>query len=179
MATINVMMDEFESSLDTDKEGDPILPNYGEGGYRFRPENIKDVYNRIEQTQQQALRALVKFKHDQSPEDSALIKPRALCDFFKGTDVEKVILTEIRAMQNPAIVPLREGNHTEQSIHEPMIPEVPVDGQGGGEDPPVLHSAEAARVLRDLPNGGFNTGSRYGSQSSGMTSVSATFLRMH
>ena len=67
VTTLNIRIEEFEDNLPIDKEGNPRLPVNGEVGYRFRPENIKEVHDRIEQTQQQARRALVKFKHDQDP----------------------------------------------------------------------------------------------------------------
>ena len=133
----------------------------------FQPENIDEVYTRIKETQHQARRALVKFKHEQCPAEIALIKVMALCNFLKGTNAEKALLTEIRAEQNLTNVPLVEGDHTEQVNHKPVIPEVPVDSQRGGEDivntevtedPPVIHFAESARVIRDLSHRGFNTG---------------------
>ena len=84
---LNARLLVFENDLPIDDEGDQILPVNGQEGYRFRPENIGDVYDRIEATQKAARKALIKFKHEQDPEDDAQIKAAAICDFLKENDV--------------------------------------------------------------------------------------------
>ena len=95
-------------------------------GHRFRPEDGNDFYNRIRQVQSQATRVLVKFKHNKGPVELNQIKDSTLCNFLKGNNTEKAILAEIRATQNPANIPLEEGDHAEQV---PVVPVVPVDEQ--------------------------------------------------
>ena len=56
---------------------------------------MNEVHDRIEVVQEMARRALVKFKHEQDPEDAALIEKMALCVFLKGSHTEKFILRMI------------------------------------------------------------------------------------
>ena len=95
VATLHARMEEFEDTLPLDKEYDLILPVEGEEGYRFRPENINKVHDRIKDVWKKAIRALVKFKHNQSPDNAALIEDAALCFFLKGSDTEKAYLRMI------------------------------------------------------------------------------------
>ena len=46
-ANLNRRIEEYQDLLPTDDEKDVICPIYGEPGYRFRPENINQVLNRI------------------------------------------------------------------------------------------------------------------------------------
>ena len=140
LATTATRMDEFESSLNDDEEGNPIFPENGEVGHRFRPENVDNVYNRIKQVQGQTMRALVKFKHNQGPVELNRIKDTALCVFLKGSDTKKAILVEIRATQNPANIPLDKGDHAKQVL---VIPVVSVDQQEEEENIVIDEVAEA------------------------------------
>ena len=47
LAELTRGLEEFQEGLPSDPEGNPVLPVYGEPGYRFRPVNIDQFYDRI------------------------------------------------------------------------------------------------------------------------------------
>ena len=85
-------MREYEDLLLTDEELEIIRPDYGQPGYRFRPENINQVHINLTDVQMKAMRDLVKYKHSQDHQVKGFIEATALCDFLNGTDLEKAVL---------------------------------------------------------------------------------------
>ena len=101
-----------------------------------------------------------------------------------------MILAEIRAAQNPANIPLVEGDHTEQV---PVVPVVPVGKQGEEENIVIAEAGsgvtlESSLGLPIITTGKtrdgsgvpddtirIDNGSPSGSRTSGTTSVSAVF----
>ena len=51
MVDLDKKLEEFESNLPTDAEGEPVLPRYGEPGYMFRPENVDLFFDGVEAAQ--------------------------------------------------------------------------------------------------------------------------------
>merc|ERR1712105_84951 len=157
---------EFEVNLPTDPEGEPILPVHGESGYRFRPENVDLFFKRIDKAQRQARRALVKFKHEQEPEDRDLIEISAHCIFLRGGSMDNNILARIRAEED---IPADDDNDREQVVADPVVPVIAL----GGEEDDTANLEAAANVS----SAGVHNNSPNGSIESGTTSVAGTFIR--
>ena len=123
-----------------------------------------------------AMRDLVKFKHSQNHQVKGIIEAAALCDFLKGTDLEKAVLAQIRADRDAEAIPQGGdgGEHEEERV-VPEVPEVPV-AAGGGEDH-SNHMEESEHPAHLGLANGRNPVSPVGSRSSGTTSVSGIFLQ--
>ena len=106
LAELTRGLEEFQEGLPSDPEGNPVLPVYGEPGYRFRPENVDQFYNRIGAALDDAVKALVKFKHLQSSRVQAAIKSTALCGFLKDSEWEEAVLADVRAQEAIDPIPL-------------------------------------------------------------------------
>ena len=49
MSDLVTNLEVYEVTLPTDPEGKPEFPTYGNPGYRFRPENVELLYDRVEE----------------------------------------------------------------------------------------------------------------------------------
>ena len=82
-------VDQFIWGLPTDEEDDPILPVYGQPGYRWRPEVESAVKEEMVVCLANAAEAMVRFKMNTSVQEVELITSQALCNFLQCLALEQ------------------------------------------------------------------------------------------
>ena len=86
---------DLEDLLPLDKEGEIIIPQYGQPGYRFNADASDMVKNRMEESLNVAMLNLVSLKRMLRPEVPGIVHDQAICDFLGGGAIAELTWNRI------------------------------------------------------------------------------------